>query len=94
MAGDPWLTPFKMSCFLYMASVVATFLFGLAHLDADGASFVFTSILTAPWFFLAMYLPRAVFVVLTAFYDLPLFLISAALNIVTFKMLRGLLLAL
>ncbi|NYF51367.1 hypothetical protein HDF12_001732 [Edaphobacter lichenicola] len=65
-------------------------MFGLAVKDADGVSFIPTIIVTLPWFFISSIdsLPHWLFSFLTAFYDLPLFFLSALLNICFAELVR------
>lgn len=81
---------FIMVCCLYFAAVAVAFVFGLAEKDADGVSFIPTIIITLPWFFVPSIasFPDWLFSFLTAFYDLPLFLFSALLNVGIAKLIR------
>jgi hypothetical protein len=70
--------------------VLIAFSLGWAKRDSDGVSFVPTLVLTFPWSFAMSQVPwpSKVFATLTAFYDLPLFSLSALLNILAAKMLK------
>jgi hypothetical protein len=73
---------FTIGCCIYISAVIATFIFGLIKKDPDGVSFIPTIVVTLPWFFAPMdWIPHWAFSALTAFYDLPLFLLSAFLNL-------------
>jgi hypothetical protein len=75
---------------IYLLAVIAAFAFGLAEKDSAGVSFIPTVLLTLPWFFVSAIssLPRWLFSALTAFYDLPLFSVSALLNICFAELVR------
>ena len=83
---------FAISCLLYLFAVIAAYLFGVANPEGDGASFRSAAFLTAPWFFLATYLPKASFGIITAAYGLPVFVCAAALNVGSAVMGRRLML--
>jgi hypothetical protein len=72
--------------------VGAAFLFGLLMKEEHGVSFIPTVLLTLPWFYVLPYIaePLRLFTVLTAYYDLPLFAISAFLNVAIAEGLRHL----
>ena len=90
MNKEPRSRIFIWACSIYIFAVVGSFIFGLIFKDPDGVSFVPTALLTIPWFFLAMATPHWLFAALTAFYDLPLFLVSALLNLGIAEVLRRL----
>ncbi len=81
---------FIVVCCVYLLLVTITFVVGRLHLDAEGVSFIPSFLLTLPWSFIlsSIHLPTMFFSALTAFYDLPLFMLSAALNIFTAGFLR------
>jgi hypothetical protein len=87
--------PFAIGYCAYLLLVIATFTFGTAHIDSDGVVFIPCFFLTIPWCFAitTVDLPRPLYDVLVAFYDLPLFLLSAALNIFVVELVRRLLAA-
>ena len=86
---------FIVGCCVYLLFITIAFVLGRLHLDADGASFIPTFLLTLPWSFILtlIHLPKILFSALTVFHDLPLFLLSAALNVVIAALLRRLVVA-
>jgi len=81
---------FTIACCLYLSTVIAAFVFGLLKRDCCGGSFLPTVALTFPWFLITAIdsMPRWLFTALTSFYDLPLFLLSAFLNVCLAELLR------
>ena len=67
----------------YLLIVAGLFLLGRLHLDEDGVSFVPVLLATLPWSLAVtlMHLSRPIFLAITAYYDLPLFALSAFLNV-------------
>ena len=70
-------------CCIYLFSVAAAFIFGLLLKDDHGVSFLPTAMLTLPWFYILPVIAErlGLFSALTAYYDLPLFVFSAFLNV-------------
>jgi hypothetical protein len=81
---------FTLLCCTYLLVVLIVFCAGWAKKDTDGVSFILTFLLTLPWSFAISQVPWSskVLDALTAFYDLPLFVLSALLNIFVAKILR------
>jgi hypothetical protein len=77
-------------CCLYLLAVILAFVVGVVTKDDHGVSFIPTAILTLPFSFLCTVLPLPdwIFSGVTAFYDLPLFLASALLNICLAELIR------
>ena len=78
-----------ISC-IYLFCVGATFLFGLLTKNDAGASFLPVLLLTFPWTYVFVYVagPLGLVPVMTAYYDLPLFAISAFMNVGIAEALR------
>ncbi len=76
---------FLLGCSIYLLAVALTFLLGIATSSPHSGSWTFlpTCLLTLPWFPIAVIegVPERVSKELTAFYDLPLFALSAFLNL-------------
>ena len=76
---------FLLGCSIYLLAVALTFLLGIATSSPHSGSWTFlpTCLLTLPWFQIAVIegVPDRLSRTLTAFYDLPLFAISAFLNL-------------
>ena len=74
---------FVAVCWIYMSVVGAAFLFGLFAKDDFGVSFLPAMLLTLPWPYVLLRItqPLGLIPLLTAYYDLPLFVISALLNV-------------
>ena len=85
-----YFSGFVVGCCVYIVAVSVAFAFGVAESDTEGVSFLPAALLTSPWFFIpeSMHLPEGLFSALTAFYDFPLFLVSALLNIVVVYRIR------
>jgi len=68
---------------IYLFTVVAAFIFGLLSKDDHGVSFLPAAMLTLPWFYILPFIAErlGLFAVLTAYYDLPLFAVSAFINV-------------
>jgi hypothetical protein len=81
---------FTVASSVYLLSVAAAFLVGLAFRDDHGVSFIPAMLLVFPWSFILPYvaLPLGLFSTLTAFYDLPLFAISATINLGIAELVR------
>jgi hypothetical protein len=81
---------FTLACCFYLATVIAAFIFGVLKRDCCGGSFLPAVALTFPWFLISTIasVPRWLFTALTSFYDLPLFLLSAFLNVCLAELLR------
>jgi hypothetical protein len=86
---------FLVGCLVYTLAVVVTFLVGLtfASKNSDGWTFLPCVLLTLPWWQILAMLPTPqwLFAALTAFYDLPLFALSALLNLAVVGGIRSLL---
>jgi len=80
----------------YLLLVIGAFTLGRLFLESGGEYFIPCFFLTVPWCFAITLFapPRALYDALTAFYNLPLFLISAALNIFIVELFRRILAAL
>jgi hypothetical protein len=75
---------FRLGCFCYLLIVFLVYCWGLAtSKSSEGWSFLPTILLTLPWWPLITDLPmdERAFEVLASFYSLPVFLLSALLNI-------------
>jgi hypothetical protein len=87
---------FVAGCVIYLSAVTVAFVVGIlfATKDSEGVSFLPTLLLTLPWFFVIAKLveqPQWLFSTFIAFYDLPIFLFSAFLNIAVAGVIRRLL---
>jgi hypothetical protein len=74
---------FVAVCWIYLSVVGAAFLFGLFEKAGFGVSFLPAMLLTLPWPYVLLRIapPLRLIPLLTAYYDLPLFAISALLNV-------------
>jgi hypothetical protein len=92
MKNPPRSRVFITVCWIYLFSVGAAFLFGLLFKDDHGVSFMPVLVLTSPWTHVMTKIARSLwlFPALTAYYDLPLFAISAFLNVSIAEGLRRL----
>ena len=92
---NPRSCAFLVGCLVYTLAVVVTFLVGLtfASKNSEGWTFVPCLLLTLPCSQILAMLPTPqwLFAALTAFYDLPLFALSALLNLAVVAGIRGLL---
>jgi len=85
---------FLLGCLVYLAAVVIAFLVGVifASKTSEGWTFLPAILITLPWWQILANLPTPhwLFTGLTAFYDLPLFALSALLNLAVVAAIRGL----
>src|ERR1700756_5245549 len=86
---------FLVGCLVYKLAVVVAFIVGLIleYKNSAGWTFLPALLWTLPWSQILAMLPTPqwLFTALTAFYDLPLFALSALLNLAVVGGIRSLL---
>jgi hypothetical protein len=90
MKNAPRSRVFVAVCCVYLSCVAGAYLSGLLRKDDFGVSFMPALLLTFPWPYIFVYfaVPPWLVSTLTACYDLPLFAISAFLNVGIAEALR------
>ena len=90
MRNAPRSRVFVAACCIYLFCVAAAYLFGFLTKDGFGVSFVPVMFLTFPWPWIFAYVaaPRWLVSTITTYYDLPLFIVSAFMNVGIAEALR------